>query len=241
MKERLKEFGLSDNEVEIYLALLKIGICTANRLAEITGIKRSTTYDNLNLLISKGIVSKVMRNKVHNYKAAEPKKLVHLMEERKEKIKRLVPALNSLKETISEKTGVTYYEGKKGVLTVLNDILDQNKELWFYGSRKTALIAFKHYPENFLVKRVKQKMKLRAILAEEDRNDPTYNDNKVAKLSNLRYLKSLNGSLTNIFIYAGRVALMTSSKNPTGIIIHNKEILAQQKNIFEILWKTAKI
>ena len=60
MEEILKDFGLSDNETTVYLALLKIGNSTANRVAEITGLKRSTTYDNLNLLASKGIVSTII-------------------------------------------------------------------------------------------------------------------------------------------------------------------------------------
>ena len=53
MKE-LTAFGLSEHESEIYIALLKAGRVTANRIATITGLKRSTTYDNLSLLMNKG-------------------------------------------------------------------------------------------------------------------------------------------------------------------------------------------
>ena len=43
MEVELREFGLSENEIKAYLTLLKTGVSTANRIAEITGIKRSTT------------------------------------------------------------------------------------------------------------------------------------------------------------------------------------------------------
>jgi sugar-specific transcriptional regulator TrmB len=238
--EELKEFGLSDNEITIYLTLLKTGTSTANRISQITGLKRSTTYDNLSLLITKGIVSGVTKEKVHYFESANPKKIVHLLEEKKEKIQKIIPELLKLKECIGKKTGVTYFEGKKGVLTVLNDILDEKKDLFFYGSRKMALIAFKHYPENFIQKRADKKIKLKAILAREDRGDVAYKDKKVFSLSELRFLDDLDKVLTNVFIYSDRVAFMSSSENPVGVIIINQEILAQQKLVFNILWKLAK-
>jgi len=240
MEKELKEFGLSDNEVEVYLALLKTGLTTANRLSQLTGIKRSTTYDNLSLLINKGIASTISKGNVRYYEAVNPEKIIHLLEEKKEKISKIVPELLKLKESTSEKTGVTYFEGKKGVLTVLNDILDERKELWFYGSRKMALIALKHYPENFIQKRAERSIKLKAVLAEQDRGDPAYKDLKIFRLSNLRFLKVMDNIPTNVFIYSDRVAFMTSSENPTGIIIKNKEVVEQQKKIFNELWETAK-
>jgi sugar-specific transcriptional regulator TrmB len=238
--EELREFGLSDNEITLYLTLLKTGTSTANRISQITGLKRSTTYDNLALLITKGIVSRVTKEKVHYFEAANPKKIVHLLEEKKEKIQKIVPELLKIQETVGEKTGVTYFEGKKGVLTVLNDILDEKKDLLFYGSRKMALIALKHYPENFIQKRAEKKIKLKAVLAGEDKGDPAYSNKRIFSLSDLKFIKEFNGIFTNVFIYSNRVAFMTSNENPVGVIIINREILNQQKAIFNLLWKIAK-
>ncbi|HLC53517.1 MAG TPA: helix-turn-helix domain-containing protein [Candidatus Nanoarchaeia archaeon] len=240
MEEILKDFGLSDNETTVYLALLKIGNSTANRVAEITGLKRSTTYDNLNLLASKGIVSTIIKGSTHYYEPADPDKLLYLLDEKRSRIQQIIPKLKNLKESIKEKTGVTYFEGKKGVLTVLNDILDQNKELWFYGSRKKASSVLEHYPDDFILKREQHQIFLRAVLAEEDRGHPFYKSRSIARLSDLRFSKELNSISSNVFIYGDRVAFMSSGQNPVGIIIVNSEILEQQKKIFEILWKTAK-
>ena len=79
MYEELKQFGLSENEVKLYVTLLKTGTSTANRLAELSGLKRSTTYDNLYLLINKGIASLSVKDKVQYYEAAEPQKIVNLI------------------------------------------------------------------------------------------------------------------------------------------------------------------
>lgn len=239
MYEELKEFGLSDNESEVYVALLKAGTATANKIAKITGIKRSTTYDNLNLLINKGLVSMITKDNVHLYEAAEPKKINRILQERKDKISRIIPQLQSLKETAKSKAGVTFYEGKKGVITILNDILDEKKPLLFYGSRKTALVALQNYPENFIQKRADSKIPLRAVLALEDKGDPTYKDRKIKKYSKTKFLKELNKINTQVFIYSDKVAFMNSGSSLSGLIAKDKSLVEHQKLIFNMLWKKA--
>jgi len=240
MYEELKEFGLSENEITVYVALLKVGLVSANRISKITGMKRSTTYDNLSLLQNKGIVSTIMKGGVNYYEAAEPKKIIRLLEERKDKISKIIPKLSSIKESASEKTGVTFFEGKRGVITVLNDILDEGKELWFYGSRKEAMNALQNYPEDFIQKRADHNVHLRAVLADKDRDHPDYKKKKIQKLSDLKFSKNLDKIEANVFIYSDRVAFMTSGENLVGIIIKNKDIVGQQKKIFLWLWKNSE-
>lgn len=240
MYEELKEFGLSDNEIRIYAELLKAGTTTANRISKLTGVKRSTTYDNLNLLSNKGLVSTIVQEKVIYYEAIDPKKIMRLMEEKTEKLSRVVKTLSSLKESNSDEGGASFFEGKKGVITILNDILDEKQELWFYGSRKEAQVALEKYPDNFVMKRAGLGIHLRAVMAEEDRGDPSMSDKKVYGLSKMKFLESLNNIPTNVFIYGSKVAFMTSEDNPAGIIIKNKEVVKQQRIIFEELWKIAK-
>ncbi|MBS3167672.1 hypothetical protein J4216_00930 [Candidatus Woesearchaeota archaeon] len=240
MYEGLKEFGLSENEINTYVELLKAGVSTANRVAKLTGIKRSTTYDNLNLLINKGLVSSIIREKVTYYESIDPKKIVRLMDEKKDKLIKIVTELSALKESNKEQSGVSFFEGKRGVITILNDILDEKKEFWFYGSRKQAMIALQAYPDNFVLKRAEAGLNLKAVMSEDDRGDPAMNDKKVYALSKIKFLKDLNQVSTNVFLYGDKVAFMTSGENVVGIIIKNKEIVEQQRTIFGLLWKVAK-
>ncbi len=237
MYEELQNFGLSKNEIEIYVSLIKAGVSTANRVSKITGIKRSTTYDNLSLLINKGLVSSVTKNDVTYFEAANPQKIIRLLEEKINKIKKIIPGLQSLKETAKEKSGVTFFEGKKGVITVLSDILEENKDLCFYGSRKMAMKALTNYPDDFITKRVEYKIKLKAVFAYEDKKDAVFKNKKVKNLSETRYLENFDKISSNVFIYSDRVAFITSGENLVGVIIKNKEIVDQQRRIFELLWK----
>src|SRR3989344_798668 len=192
MYEELKEFGLSDNEIKIYIELLKTGTTTANRISKLTGVKRSTTYDNLNLLVNKGLVSSIIKEKVIYFEAIDPKKIMRLMEEKKDKLNKVVKELGLLMKVRESEGGASFFEGKKGVVMILNDILDDKKELWFYGSRKEAQVALEKYPDNFVLKRAELGIRLRAIMAGEDKGDPSMNDKKVYALSKMRFLKSLD-------------------------------------------------
>ena len=53
----LKEYGLEDNEIKVYLYLVGKRELTAYNIAKETKIHRSTCYDILDRLISKGFVT----------------------------------------------------------------------------------------------------------------------------------------------------------------------------------------
>ena len=53
----LEQLGLSQREISIYLALLKLGTASIRDIASQTEINRGTTYETLKDLARKGIVS----------------------------------------------------------------------------------------------------------------------------------------------------------------------------------------
>ena len=223
--EELKELGLSENEITTYLAVLKLGNTSANSVAKLSGLKRSTTYDNLQLLINKGIVSSSQKDNVHYYLAAEPEKLIHILNEKRKKVESIMPKLKELASAPVESSGVTFYEGKKGILAVLNDVLDTTKDKFYYvGSRKMAKIPLKHYPDNFVQRRVEAQVSVEGKLAEEDKEDSFVSEAKAEDLSTFTYEKSLNGSKAIMFLYDNKVGFITNVEDSIGVIIKNKEI-----------------
>jgi len=236
MEGELREMGFSDNEVIVYLTLIKTGVTTANRISLIAGVKKSTTYDVLGALISKGIVSTSKRNNVQHFTAAEPSKLLYVLDEKRRKIEKIIPDLEKLQEVSKEKGGVTYFEGKKGVVTVLNDLLDDGaKELMFIGSRKMAKIPLRHYPDNFVVRRVDRGIRVSGLLAQEDRDDEFSLKQEVKKLSKFKYKKELDNSTCDLFIYNDKVGFITNVEDPIGVIVNNREIADQMKRLFKML------
>jgi len=239
MKE-LSAFGLSDTEIQLYMTLLKTGRATANRLASFNAIKRSTVYDCLTRMENKGIVSALIINKVLHFQAADPENLVNILQDRAESVKRLVPKLREMMSTTKEKSSVHVFEGKSGAVALLNDIFAEKNELLFYGSRKMAKKVLSYYPERFAAKRAGLGIHLRGIMAVEDRSDPFYRAPHIKKLTKLRFLKRLNRIPANVFIYSGKVSFLTSFDPVLGFIVKDSSLYQQQKQIFDILWKTAR-
>ena len=57
MFDELKKIGLSENETGAYLALLELGSATAQDISKKSGIKRATTYVQLEALMQLGLVT----------------------------------------------------------------------------------------------------------------------------------------------------------------------------------------
>ena len=75
-KKILEELGLSKNEINVYLALLRLGRSTSWKLINETGITVSALYYCLDNLIKKSLVSySIQANKKH-FSAADPEQVI---------------------------------------------------------------------------------------------------------------------------------------------------------------------
>src|SRR3989338_9719622 len=97
-EQALEDFGLSQKEVQVYLKLLRIGESTVSKLSKETGINRVTIYDILKYLSAKGLVSSTVKNNVKVFSPANPKTILQILEERKNKITAVLDALEKEKE-----------------------------------------------------------------------------------------------------------------------------------------------
>lgn len=63
INETLREIGLNDKEIEVYLCLLKNGKTSPTTLSKLTKINRATIYNITRSLISKGIIAEDVSGK----------------------------------------------------------------------------------------------------------------------------------------------------------------------------------
>ncbi|MDO8628390.1 MAG: helix-turn-helix domain-containing protein, partial [Nanoarchaeota archaeon] len=99
----LRELGLSDNEIKIYLHLLKAGVVTAYDISQKTGIYRVHVYDKLEKLMDKGFVTSLYQGPKKFFQAASPEKIQHYIDEKKKRleeqeiaVKELLPDLQAM-------------------------------------------------------------------------------------------------------------------------------------------------
>ncbi len=106
IKNTLQEIGLTQSEIKVYLALLKLGSSTKKSIVKEAKITPSKLYEIVDKLINKGLVSYVKKNKVLHFSAAPPEQVLDYLDTKVQKIKKqektfskMIPFLKSLECT----------------------------------------------------------------------------------------------------------------------------------------------
>ena len=102
MKEEiLQSLGLTRNEINVYLTLLKMGSGLAGEITEKSGVHRRNVYDSIERLIKKGLVSFVIQNNRKYFHATDPNRFLGIIKEQKRElirkerdIRKILPELN---------------------------------------------------------------------------------------------------------------------------------------------------
>lgn len=231
----LAEIGLSEGEIKVFLALLKLGSVPVSKIKEETNLHRTTIYDFLEKLLNKSLVNYVIKNNVKYYKATHPNKLLEFVKEKEDNIQSILPNLIKISEFKKEKLRVEVYKGVEGFKTVLNDCLKVGKELVAFGVEE---IKFEQNFSSHIMKQYIRKEKEKGI---KERLIASENTKFIYKTltASYRFIQDAYFNPTPTMVYGDRVVI--TIWNPlTNIRIENKELADAYRKHFEILWKLAK-
>lgn len=237
MINELKEFGLKDNETKVYLELLKQKSSTASNLAKLTKINRTTAYLELENLTRLGLVSYVIKNSKRYYQAAPPEKLIEILDSKKSKIQSVLPDLKSMHKNI-ELFKIEVFEGKEGIKTFYQDILNNTKEVLAFGVTGKAMEVLEFSYPHFLKKFMKANIKEKALA--------NLSSKKIMKTHSrahlkIKYLPQEYEAKVTTIIYSNKIAIQSLQKeNIYVVIIKDKFLYETYKNYFNFMWKIAK-
>ncbi len=238
MEKELKEFGLSEKEIKVYLACLYLGSSSVHRISEKAGLIRTSTYDILKSLVKKGFVSYVIKDKKKYFEAAGPEVFLAVLDERKSKIEKILPQLNEMKKSAIEKPKIEIYEGVEGIKTVYEDILKYKKTLAAISSTSKLYIRLQHYVEQFMIRRTKAGIGIRLLTEKSKLTKKTMAQRDLAQKRTTKYISGLQNIPITQYIYGNKVAIISSGdKEPMGFIIENEAFAKEQLLLFNLLWK----
>ncbi len=247
-KQDLLDLGLTNNEAEIYLLLIKLEEAKAYEISKYVTISRSHVYDSLNSLLAKGLVNYITKDKKRLYRITNVDNLINLLEDKEEKIIKQKQELKQKIKDVKEKEKITtskveVYEGIEGVKYILNDVIKDGiskkyKEILVMNSFSRDEFV-KYVPEyiwgRFWNLRKKNKITSRQLFAggKEVTKHPYVKSRKLPKeYFNDKVVHSIYGNKMIYFIF---------TLKPLVIKIESDEIAQLYRNQFEILWKRAKI
>lgn len=128
------ELGLVKNEARIYETLLKEGQSGVGHIAKKSEVHRRNVYDTLNRLMEKGLVYEIETATENLYQAVEPKRFKEILDEKHEKLEKIMPSLEAMYKNNPSEYTVYTYRGKEGLKNYLRDILDVNEDVYFIGA-----------------------------------------------------------------------------------------------------------
>jgi sugar-specific transcriptional regulator TrmB len=249
-EQSLKNLDLSEKEALVYLASLELGSSTIQEIARKSQISRSTTYEVIESLMKKGLMSaltNLTKGKKKYFSAEGPERLMALIdikereiEKRKKELKAILPELKELSRLSRERPKIRFYEGKQGIRRIQEDIL-RTKNLGSieeFVPLDDAYQLFQAHPRDHrhgMGKKIKvpERMiytsKKGAILPPKE--SPI--DRCFIPVEKFPFH-------TEITIYANKVALVSFGRKLTGVVLESEDIANTLRCMFDLLWKALK-
>lgn len=243
MENELKQLGLTDNEIKVYLALLEIGENTVGPIINKLKIHRQVAYDTLEGLEKKNMVVKTIKGRRNHFRIANPKNILDSIKRKEQIVNSLIPEIN--KKLAGQKRGqeIKVYEGEKAYreLTLKNDekMLVNSETYVISGApqkwAETMIVSGTLRKSNKIRQRKNIKTK---ILYSEDMREKAKNIDRV--IQDYRFLNQKYSPPVSIQIWYDSVTLISFGSEIFTIEIKNKNFREAYLNYFNLFWKIAK-
>ena len=240
----LLELGLSKNEASVYDVLLKLKSAPAGKIIKETKLHRNIVYDNLEKLISKGLVSYIIQGKRKVFQAEPPFAILEMIENKLNKVKKQEEIAKKLKKDIEKQQKsliiqeASIYKGVPGLKTVMEITLEEGKDYLVLGAPKESVeIMPITFWENYNKKIQEKKIHVKMIFNESLRE---WSKKIINPMNNIKFLPKHFDSLTEFNICEDKVFIFIWSNPPLVISIQDKNLAKSYKQYFEYLWKIAK-
>lgn len=245
-KKILREIGLSEGEIKVYLALLKLGEAKKTELAKQAGVSSSKVYEICGRLQSKGIVGSIIKDKKKHFQAMEPSRLLDFFNEKNAKIddqrkelERAIPFLENYSKAQDNKA--VLYEGitaiKNFYKSILED-LEKGEEYYVIGvNYGDSLPGLKEFFENFHRQRANKGIKVKMLVNHDTKKELV---KTISAKSEIRFLPQYLMNNMIILFYKNRVFIFFLAKDTIGLLIENEEVSKGFKSYFDAFWKIAK-
>jgi sugar-specific transcriptional regulator TrmB len=237
----LKDFGLTDSEIQIYLFLLAHGQASPPAIAKGTKIARPHCYSLLQSLKQKMLIVDKTKGKRKMYFANDPTVLVQELEQRRIAMEKALPELRSQYAKLTQQPMIRFFEGMAQAKHLYEMLLDsRNKEVLGLSSTKLVFERLgRKYFGNLEKSMFERGIRIKDILTKE-----SYVEAGMLTKSNLRQLYTFKqlpekaGDLPiDIMIWDDHVALISLEQPIFATLITNQAIADAMRIMHDQSWQ----
>ena len=229
----LEELGLSKGESSVYLSLLKLGQTKIGAIIEKSGVVSSAAHNSVNSLIEKGLVSYIKKGKIKYYLAASPKQILAFLENKKKNFEEILPQLEEQQKKSKEKQDAEIFEGTKGIIAMLNLLIDDAKKgddyLFFAVEVEKMNEEIQDFFQMYDAKRKERGLTIKGI-AHNNLKD-LFTERKFLKMHYVNFPTPSNISICN-----HKIALFSWGEKPIGYLIKSEQIAEMYRTFFSQVW-----
>ena len=231
-KNNLLNFlGFDEKTERVYRALLYLADATATRIAEETGLVRTSVYHILENLISMGLVSTSTHRGVRRFIAENPSKIKSYFEQRLILAERIIPELKKEMGKTFSNSEIKIYRGKESIKSIIEDALETKERVILSIGSSKKLLQFIGGKFGYGHRRRMKGILARSIRIEGDEL-PTN-----PRLNQTKFIDKNTDFPGYILIYDTKVCVIMFEKNGLGFVIENQSFSKMAKSIFGLIWK----
>jgi sugar-specific transcriptional regulator TrmB len=233
----IESLGYTKNEARVYMAALALGECHVSDIAQKVRLPRSTTQTIIDGLHKHGLMNFYVRKRYKYWVAERPVHLLEALKKREDDVRAIIPKLDALRRDEDEKPHVRILEGTDEIRHIYEDMLETKQRIMCLipWDAWVALMG-RGFMEDFIDSRVRHFLSVRMLsprtpLTEQLRARDT------KEMRSLRFIPEDIAVNTTIFIYGGKVVIVSLNKKlPTAVVIEDPDIAHTQTLFFEELW-----
>ncbi len=240
-KEPLRQIGMTEREIKVYIALLELGKTTTGPLIKKSKIPSSKVYHTLDRLMGRGLASYVIISKTKYFQATSPENIVLNLESKIKNVEELIPELKQMQFLALDIQHAEVYESMSGLKAAFNNILETVKQgeeyLVFTLGDELKSEELKRFFSIYHTKRIGKKIKVRLIANKKIKEIFSKYHSYQGMAVRYTDLKLPTG----IFIYEHKVMTVVWEENPACFVITSKRNAQRYKDFFEEIWDTAEV
>jgi sugar-specific transcriptional regulator TrmB len=245
----LEKIGLSNAEIKVYLALLQLGSVPSGKIAKETDLRRSTVYDSIKRLQSKGLVTFIVKNGMKFFEATEPERIMDFIKETKRKLdeteteaENLIKQLKEGFDILKPHAEAQILEGIEGFKTMRRDVLRNSKgEHLLIGAISREDEVMPAFFKDWNKERQKKKIKIKILHKQSAKEKLMTKGDFMGRFFETKFLPDEIESPAVINIYGDRVVnVLWKYNNPLCFLLINKDIADSYRTYFDYLWKISK-
>ncbi|MEK7601204.1 MAG: helix-turn-helix domain-containing protein [Patescibacteria group bacterium] len=235
-QDTLKQFGLEDKEIRLYIGLLELGEASVLAISRKTGVKRPTAYLILNALEKRGLVSRILKGKKLLFAAQHPKTMLTEAELRMKQLKDVIPQFEAMMHCSDEKPRVKIYEGKDALDRAFDDIFIVKGDQFFMSNMDIVHDVFARTLQKVEYSTLSPEFNVKELV-DDSETSRKYAKKVSGPYRKIRFMpKTLPPFATDVGIFGNNVIITSGKKEFFSVRIESKEIADSFRAVFATMW-----